>query len=281
MLQKIAIVDFAPLTLAATRILIAGLFLWAVIRVTRGPVLFEAGQRMPLMPFVLLGLMNQAGPYLLIAWAQLYISSSVAGILMASVPLFTILLAHLFAEDERLIGRRLVGVLIGLGGVVLLIGPDALLDFGQHVMGQLAVVLAAFGYGMTNVYGRRHKARDPMRMATGSTLAAAILMVPIALVMDQPWLLTPSLSGSVALFMIGLTGTGLPTLLFYYLLRSAGATNTSMVSFLVPVVAVISGIAFLGEELTLYSGIAFAVILSALLIINPPQAIWKTTSPQK
>lgn len=267
MFQKIALVDIPPATLACLRAAIASLILLAVMKATESPDDRGPGW----LPLILIGATSSALPHFLIAWGQQHIDSALAGMMQSTAPLFTIVLAHFFVADEPMQGRRLLGVAVGIAGVVLLIGPGVLLGVDAGVLGQFAVIAATLSYAVTNVYGRRFRTVKPIRMAAGSMAFAALFNAPMMLLHDRPWALEISTDSLLALLTVGVAGTGVPILLFYYLLNTIGATNTSLVSFLVPAVAVLSGTVFLGETLALNAYAAFAVILLGLLTVNPPR----------
>lgn len=239
--------ELAPFTVVLGRVGLAALALHILLLAKRDP--------MPLSPrlwldFAVLGLIANAIPFTLFAWSLSHISSGLAAILNATTPIFTILVAHVFTTNEKFSREKLAGVLLGFAGVAVLIGPNALHGNGD-LAAQIACLLAAICYGFATVYGRRFRAIPPLKVATGQVTTSAIILLPLCLMAERPWTL-PMPSGSVwgALAGIALLSTALAYILFYRILAVAGATNLVLVTFLVPVSALLLGALFLGEQVT-------------------------------
>jgi drug/metabolite transporter (DMT)-like permease len=241
---KLLSTELPPLTTVVGRIILAGAALAMLLR------LRSENLRIPkaLWPkFAVLGAMNNVIPFFLIAWGETRISSGTAAILTAAVPIFTLLIASFVHRIERLGALRLVGVACGVLGVAVVIGPAALL--GQDLLGQAACIGAAASYGFANSYGRLVTGVAPFRMAYSQFSAAAVMTVPLWLVMDQPWRLpAPSASAWASLIGIAILSTALPYVIYFHLLARVGATNTSQVALLVPVTALLLGASVLGEH---------------------------------
>jgi drug/metabolite transporter (DMT)-like permease len=218
--------------------------------------------------FLLMGLFNGAVPYTLITWAEIHIDSGLAAILNALMPLFTVLLAHLFTGDERLNWMKVVGIFLGFLGVVTLIGPAALKGLGKDVLAQLAVMAAALCYAIAIIYGRRLKEITPLVSATGQLFCAAFLTLPMMLLFDAPWTLSPSFISLGALSCLSLLGTALAYLLYYYLLPQIGSTNLSLVTYLIPITGVFWGALLLGERLHWSAFLALGLILAGIAGVN-------------
>ena len=168
-------------------------------------------------------------------------------------------------------GGRLAGTIIGFAGVALMIGPSALSGIGSHFMAEIAILGAALSYSFAGVYGRRFKAMgiNPIVTATGQISASAMLMIPLALVIEQPWTLAaPGLPTMAALVAIALISTALAYILFFRILASAGATNIMLVTFLIPVSAILLGWLFLDEVLAPQHFIGMATIVAGLVLID-------------
>ncbi len=262
---KVAVATIPPFSVAFGRTALAAMLLYLVLR--------SRGLRMPGWgpvwgTFLLMGLFNGAVPYTLITWAEIHIDSGLAAIVNALMPLFTVLLAHLFTGDERLNWMKVVGILLGFLGVVALIGPAALKGLGKHVLAQLAVMAAALCYAVAIIYGRRLKEVTPLVSATGQLFCAAFLTLPMVIVFDAPWALSPSIISVAALTCLSLLGTALAYLLYYYLLPRIGSTSLSLVTYLIPITGVFWGALLLGERLHWSAFLALGLILVSIAGVN-------------
>ena len=262
---KVAVATIPPFSVAFGRTALAAMLLYLVLR--------SRGLRMPGWgpvwgTFLLMGLFNGAVPYTLITWAEIHIDSGLAAIVNALMPLFTVLLAHLFTGDERLNWMKVVGIFLGFLGVVALIGPAALKGLGKHVLAQLAVMAAALCYAVAIIYGRRLREITPLVSATGQLFCAAFLTLPMILIFDAPWALSPSFISVAALTCLSLLGTALAYLLYYYLLQRIGSTNLSLVTYLLPITGVFWGALLLGERLHWSAFLALGLILAGIAGVN-------------
>ncbi len=262
---EIALVDFGPLTVVLGRVGFGalGLLAW----------LFASGGRLPADArtwgaFLIMGVLNNAIPFSLIVWGQVSIDSGLASILNATTPLFVVLLAHVFTRDERLTRARLAGVALGIAGVAVLIGPAALLRVGDGVMGQLAVLAAAFAYACAGIYGRRLRGLPPLVAATGMVTCGAIVFAPIALLIEKPWQAQPGAAAVGAVLGLAVLCTTLAYWLYFRILRTAGATNLLLVTFLIPVSAVLLGWLLLDERLAWTAFAGMALIFAGLAAVD-------------
>ena len=253
---ELALRDFGPLTVVLGRVGFAALALNAVV--------YLSGERMPgnlrlWGAFLVMGALNNFIPFSLVVWGQVYIDSGLAAILNATTPLFTVLLAHLLTKDERLTPGRAAGVLIGFLGVVVLIGPDALGGLGFQGFAQLAVLAAALSYAFAGIYGRRFHDLPASVAASGMVSASAIMMLPVALALELPWTASPSVLTWASVIGLALLSTAWAYLLYFRILAAAGATNLLLVTFLIPVSALVLGMAVLGERphWTAFAGMVF------------------------
>ncbi|MGD8382192.1 MAG: EamA family transporter [Syntrophobacterales bacterium] len=262
---KVAVVTIPPFTVAFGRTALAALILYVVLRY-RGLKLGSWGHLWG--AFLILGLLNGAVPYTLITWAEIHIDSGLAAILNALMPLFTVLLAHFFTQDEKLNWMKVIGIFLGFLGILVLIGPAVLKGLGTHVIGQLAVVGAALCYAMAAIYGRRLKEVPPLVSATGQLIGAALLTMPLSFIIDTPWELSVTLLSLGALACLSLLGTALAYILYYYLLARIGATNVSLVTYLLPITGVFWGALLLGERLHWSAFLALALILAGIAGVN-------------
>jgi drug/metabolite transporter (DMT)-like permease len=244
---KIALAGLPPFCVVLGRVGIAAITLNIVVRLL--------GQRLPSdLPtwraFFGMGVLNNLIPFSLIVCGQTEIASGLASILNATTPVFTVLLAHWLTRDERLTANRAAGVVLGLAGVAVMIGPEALNGLDRHVLGELAVVAAALSYGFAGIFGRRFRGQPPLVTAAGQVSATTVMMLPLALLVDRPWLLpAPSPAVWAAVLGLALLCTALAYVIFFRILAAAGATNLLLVTFLIPVSAVLLGTLFLQERL--------------------------------
>jgi drug/metabolite transporter (DMT)-like permease len=263
---KIAVLELPPLTVALGRVAIAAAILLTLARVTGValPTTLAAWR-----PYALMGLLNNVVPFTLLFWGQTHIPSGLAAILNATTPLFTVLVAHVATADEKLNAARLAGLAAGLAGVVVMIGPDVLRDLGANVLAQFACLLAAISYAFAAVYGRRFRGEPALRVAAGQLTASSIILaLPVALI-DQPWMLAlPSHKAIAALVGLAALSTALGYLIFFRILARAGANNVALVTFLIPVSAIMLGTLILGEQLAARHLAGMAAIALGLAAID-------------
>lgn len=254
----VALTALPPMTLVVLRVGLAALVLTIATRLLgigtpRDGRVWAA--------FFGMGLLNNAIPFSLIVWGQTHIASGLAAILNASTPLFTVVAAHLLTSDERMTGKRLAGVLIGFAGVVTMIGPAVLRGLGSDILAQVAILCAALSYAGAGIFGRRFRRLgvQPLATAAGQVTASTLMLLPVALVVDRPWTLAIP-NATVWGAILGLAGlsTSLAYVLYFRILASAGATNLLLVTFLIPLSAVLLGGLILGEHLAPrhYAGMA-------------------------
>ncbi|GMG81416.1 DMT family transporter [Paralimibaculum aggregatum] len=264
----IAVAELPPFTIVALRVGLAALALWAVLALT--------GARVPRSAriwaaFLAMGCLNNAIPFSLIVWGQTQIASGLAAILNATTPIFTVLLAHWLTADERLTGAKLAGVGLGLAGVAVMVGLDALEGLGAAVPAQLAVLAAALSYAAAGIFGRRFRAMgvSPLTTAAGQVTGSALLILPLALWLERPWALAaPSAGTWAAVAALALLSTALAYLLYFRILAAAGATVLLLVTFLIPPSAIAMGWLVLDERLEPRHAAGLALILAGLAAID-------------
>jgi drug/metabolite transporter (DMT)-like permease len=262
----VALREVGPLSVTISRVLIAAILLHAFIRLT--------GLRMPAdgrtwATFFGMGLLNNAMPFSLIFWGQTHIASGLASILNATTPLFTVVVAHFLTSNEKLTPGRGLGVLIGFAGVIVMIGTDLLDGLSENLLAQFAVLGAAVSYAFATIYGRRFRQLPPICTAAGQVTASTVLMLPVALVVEQPWTLPmPGWQTIAALAGLGAICTAFAYGLYFRILRTAGSTNISLVTFLVPVSALLLGMLILGERLEPKHFLGMALIGIGLAAID-------------
>jgi drug/metabolite transporter (DMT)-like permease len=245
----IAVNDLPPLTIVVARIAIAALALHGL--------LWLLGHKLPRdarawVAFFGMGLLNNVVPFTLIVWGQTHIASGLAAILNATTPLFTLIVAHLATRDEKMSRGGVAGVVVGFAGVGIMVGGTALRSLGTDVIAQFAILAAALSYAFAAVFGRRFATMGiaPVATATGQLTASAIVLLPVMVLLDHPWTLPmPSYSTIAALAGLALVSTAIAYIIYFRILQTAGATNLLLVTFLIPVSAILLGTLVLGETL--------------------------------
>jgi drug/metabolite transporter (DMT)-like permease len=265
---KVAVTELPPLTVVFGRVAIAAFALNCAL-VGSGHGLFRRGT--PWRNFFAMGLLNNLAPFSLIFWAQTHIASGLASILNATTPLFTVLVAHGTTDDERMSASKVAALLVGFAGVAVLLGINLRSIESSDGLAELACLAAAFSYACAGVYGRRFKSMDipPSTAAAGQLTASAMLILPIMLVIDRPALgVLPSLPVGAAVIALALLSTALAYVLYFRILAAAGATNLLLVTFLIPVTAILLGAAFLAERLEPRHFAGMALIGTGLALID-------------
>lgn len=262
---KIAVQEVGPITLVAFRALFGLLFGIVVIFIQRVqlPPSFKAWS-----PLLLLGITNVAIPFFLISWGEQSIDSAVAAILDATVPLFTILIAHYLLHDDKMTWPKVLGLLVGFAGVIVLMSKDVGASFGS-LLGQLAVVLASAFYAGSAVFARKTTEDTPGILRSAGPLVSATVVMWLATFFVERPVEIPQLGITwIALLFLGILGSGLAFVLAYYLIHEIGPTRTSMVTYLFPLGGVILGVAFLNEELSWQLLVGAALIVLSLVVAN-------------
>lgn len=263
-----ALQELPPLTIVVVRTGIASLVIALVLKFQGVPLPLA---RSAVPAFVILGLFNNLVPFSLLGWAQTVIPSSLASILVSSVPVFSIVIAHFMLPDEKLAARKVIGIAFGFMGVFVLLGGEIVGGKSVALLGIGACLLGALFYGLGGVLGRRYTKMglSPTQMAFGQLLATTLMLAPVASLVDAPWTLPmPSSATVAAVLALSILSTGLAVVIFFYLLVSAGAVNVSMVAVLIPVSAILLGTTLLGEELMARHYIGLALISAALIVID-------------
>lgn len=266
--NAIAVKELPPFTFVFLRVGIGSLVLLAVIRFL--------GQHLPRdwkvwLQFMGMGVLNNIIPFCLIVWSEKRLSGGLASVLSASTPLFTVVMAHFLTADEKATPNKIVGVIIGFAGVATLIGSQVLTAASADTWAEIAVLCAAVSYASAGLFGRRFKEMglQPFVTATGQTLSSTLMLIPLMLIVDQPWTLAmPSATTWAAVAGIGLLSTSLGFILFFRILSTAGATNLMLVSFLIPVSAILLGFLFLNERLSANHFLGMAMIGVGLITID-------------
>ncbi len=272
MFNRIAVASLPPWTVVAGRIGIAALVLTIIV--------YAVGKRLPPLgrvwvPYAVIALIGNALPFYLITWGQLIVESALAGILMAVMPLATMVLAHFLVSGEHLTRERATGFTLGFAGIILLMGPAALAGIGGEairVVSQLAVLGGALCYALQSVLARLILKGDLIVAAAATLLVASAMVVPVALWVDRPWTLAPSGASAAAVLWLGIAPTALATILYFMLIRSAGPSFMSLVNYLSPGVALLLGLWVMGEQPHVYAYFGLALILTGIAVTQHRRA---------
>lgn len=256
---KLGVETIPPVTLIAARTVIAGGLLLLILRLR--------GIRLPRdaatwRHLAVQACINSVLPFTLIAWAETRIEAGLATILNATTPIFAFLITWAITRHEAISARKLFGTIMGLGGVCLIIGVGVFTDLGSDLWGQLAMLLASLSYGAAAIYGHNFKHLDSMVPATGSLLCGAVVMVPLSLIVDQPWTLQPSQVSLLALIGLSVFSTALAFVIYFRLVRTLGSVGTTSQAYLRIPIGVGIGVVFLGESLagSAWIGLVFVIV---------------------
>jgi drug/metabolite transporter (DMT)-like permease len=268
---EIALRGFQPLALVFLRVTIAALILLLVVclrghRIPTGLKTWGA--------YFVMGALNNAIPFSLIVWGQTRIDSGVASILNAATPIFTVLLAHFLTSDEHLNSRKIVGVLIGFCGVFLMMSPELQNGFSWRGLGLIAVIGATISYSLAGIFGKRFKQEPPMVTSTGMLICSAIMMAPLAIFSGSLGASVLSTQAVAAVLGIAAISTAMAYLLYFRILAAAGATNVLLVTFLIPVSALLLGIGVLGEVVHVLEYAGMGGIFLGLIVIDGRALRW-------
>lgn len=267
----VAVKALPPFTLVALRVSLAAVTLHVLLRIMGQRFRFN---REIWAAFFGMALLNNVIPFSLLVWGQTHIASGLASILNATTPIWTVIVAHFLTADEKMTPAKIVGIAFGFFGVIMLIGTSVFQNFSTGALAQLACLTATLSYALAGIFGRRFKALEVSApaTATGSLTAAAFILIPISLFIDKPWQLpVPGRDIWLAITALAVFSTALAYLLYFRLLADVGATNLLLVTFLIPVTAILLGAVFLGEELQINHLIGMACIATGLLALN-----WRT-----
>ncbi len=262
---EIALRGFEPFAIVFLRVVFAATILVGVV--------YLSGQRMPSSlsvwgAYLVMGALNNAIPFSLIVWGQTHIDSGVASILNATTPIFTVLLAHFLTTDERLTIRKSLGVIIGFFGVYVMMQPELKDGFSWRGLGLMAVLGAAVSYSFAGIFGKRFKQTSPLVNSAGMLACSSIIMLPLVLLTGAFNSSQPSISNLAAILGLATISTVLAYLLYFRILSSAGATNVLLVTFLIPVSALLLGVGVLGEVIHILEYAGMGCIFIGLIVID-------------
>jgi drug/metabolite transporter (DMT)-like permease len=269
---KLGVATIPPITLIAARTAIAGLLLLIVMR-WRGISL--PSDAATWRRFLFQACLNSVVPFTLIAWAERSLDAGLATILNSTSPIFTFLLTLAIARHEAATLRKLFGVLAGMAGICLIVGVQALSGIGEQLVAQIATVVATICYAGAAIFGRSFKGLDPMAPAAGSLVCGAVILIPIGLVVDQPWTLAPSMSSMLALLGLSVFSTALAFVIYFRLIQTLGSVGTTAQAYLRVPIGVAFGVVALGESPspTAWVGLGCVVIGVAAMTIPGRRAV--------
>lgn len=266
LLTKIAVQEISPLAVVAGRIVISALLLIAIS--------YAQGERFAtLIPYwpllLLLALTGNCLPFFVITWGQQYVDSGLAGILMAMMPLTTVVLAHFFVHGEGITRNKVIGFLLGFAGVIILMQPDLMMSSRMdwiQLVAMLSILFGAISYAVNSVLAHSLPKISLSLISAGVLLIASLVIVPIALIQGVEWLPDTSLASIGSVVLLGLFPSGIATIIYFRVIRHAGPAFLSQINYLIPVWAVLMGVVFGGEHLTIHVLVALIVILAGIWI---------------
>lgn len=263
---RIAVHDIPPLTLVFLRVSIAALALHIYIGGRFG---IYTLLRTHWRQFLLLGLINNAIPHAMIFLGETEIGAGLASVLNATTPIWTVIVAHYATIDEKPSRAKIIGCVVGLVGTAVLVGPSAMAANGVPLWAVLLPVVGAISYGLAGIYAKRFKGIPSPVTAAGQMTGSTLLMLPVSLAVDHPWTLPmPPMATIWAILALALLSTAFAYILFFRILTLAGATNTSLVTLLVPPSAILLGAVFLGERLGAMEIAGMLLIGAGLVILD-------------
>lgn len=268
MFIKVAVEHISPITLSFGRVALAAVVV-GIYSVVRGDGLPRGGKTW--LAACVVGIIGNALPFSLIHWGEQEVDSGLTAILMGVMPVTVALMAHFATRSDRLTGRRALGIATGFFGLVVLFGWQAVGGFGTALLAQAAIVSAALSYAVTTVFVRRvsHLTGSPMAIAT--LVCGASMLLPLALVFEQPFELSPDWRSLSSLLMLGVFSTGVATLMYFRLIRTLGATTFAQINYLIPMMGVGWGALVLGEKPGIREAVALLLILIGVALVNQPK----------
>ncbi|MEM7215341.1 MAG: DMT family transporter [Pseudomonadota bacterium] len=263
---RILMLEWPPFTVVFFRVAIAALTLWLFLLAT--------GRKFPsdgklIGAILVMGILNNVVPFSLILVGQREIGSGLASVVNAMTPIWTLIIANALTTDEKFTPNKFVGILFGFAGVAILIGADLIQGLTGSAWAQIAILGATISYGFAGVFGKRFKEHDPIVISTGQLTSSSIVMIPIMFALEDPFsIAAPDLEMIVSTLGLSILCTAVAYVLFFRILASAGATNVSLVTFLVPVSAILLGVVWLGESLTTGNLIGMVFITVGLVLVD-------------
>lgn len=265
-LIKIGVAEIGPASLTAGRIMIAALALtlWVVF-VKRIKLNLSASA---IRCYVVIGLMGNALPFLLIGWSEQTLDSSMVAVLMGVMPVFTVVMAHIYLDDEPFTPRAIMGISLGFSGLVVLLGFSLWKGTNIEVIAQTAVILASLCYASVTIFVRRFVTQSGLVVATGALIAASIFSTIFAFVFENPTELDWNMRAVIPMTLLGLFPTALASVLYFRLVQNLGATRFAQINYIIPVFGSIIGIIFLGEQAHWRMWVALSLVLFGIFLVH-------------
>jgi len=265
---KVAVATIPPVTLIAGRTLIAGLLLIAIMH--------WRGIKMPAdaanwRRFLFQACLNSVIPWTMVAWGTRALDAGVATILNSTAPIFTFFLTFAITRHEAVTARKLIGVVAGMAGICLIVGMQALSGLGEQLAAQIVLLLAAVCYAGAAIFGRNFKNLDPMAPAAGSLLCGAAILIPLSLVVDQPWTLAPSANSLLALLGLAVFSTAFAFVIYFRLIQTLGSIGATAQAYLRVPIGVAASVIFLGEQLSSTAWIGLACVVVGVAAMTIPE----------
>ncbi len=265
LLIKIGVESIPPFTMTAARLGIAALFFCLFLALK--------GEWIPMHPRALLlyivsGVLGNSLPFVLISWGEIFISSSLTAVSMGIMPISTFILAHFFISEEPMTRRKSLGVAFGFLGLISLVGLSVLAGFGDHILGQLAVLGGAMCYSFSVIFVRSQPSFAGYKMAAGMTISAALTSIPLAFIVEDPLLLSPSMESLSAVLALAIFPTAIASLIYFRVINSLGATTFAQINYLIPVLGGLWGVYLLDEILEWNTFLALFLVLCGIYFIQ-------------
>lgn len=265
---KVAVAEIPPVTLIAFRVLGAAVFLLLIMR-GRAETLPRDLRTWRML--LLQAVFNSIGAWTVLAWGQQYVDAGLSSVLNSTSPIFVLLITAFVTRHETLGGRKLAGAALGIVGVILIVGVDALRGLGHQVAGQIACLVGAALYAGAAIYGNRFGHIGAVATATGTMIWASMVLVPLALVLERPWTLSPGFMAIGAAVVLSVACTGVALLIYFRLVRTLGSMGVASQSYLRAGIGVILGMAFLDESFSFPVGLGLVAAIAGVVLINWPR----------
>lgn len=264
---KVAVAEIPPITLAASRIVLAAVTLYIFLLISGSRFKKSASFWKHV---AITGFFAQSLPFILISWGEIYIDSALASILNGLTPLFTVILANFMIADEKMNVQKVTGTILGFIGLIVLLSPNFTSDIKASFWGIFAITLAAASYGMGMVYTRIYlKGTPPMHAPASQLLIASVYMIPFSLWMDGPLDFSAiSFNALGSVLILAVFGTAIAYVVYFRIIENTSASFLSMVTYLLPIFGVVLGVTFLDESISIETIIGAICILIGLMIAN-------------